>query len=424
MKPSDLRRHALGISLVAALLAGCGTAAPALVPGATVPAQAGGDWTIRSSFTSVYSFEDQPDGKEPRGGLAPSGDVLYGTTDLGGHGVGTVYTITPAGDESVIHRFGETEGAHPRGSLTALDGKLYGTASEAGPNSCGTIYDVSLPSGELKMLYGFNCIDGGRPNAGLTAAGETLYGTTILGGTGKHCGRFGCGTVFAFDPSSGKKHIVYSFDGGVDGSQPVASVIALHGTLYGTTEKGGRGCNEGCGTVFAVDPSSGKERIVYRFMGGKDGALPTAGLIAFENKLYGTTAVGGLYPRKCVAGCGTIFDVSPRAAARERVIYRFKGPEEGDGDGALPSSALIEVKGLLYGTTAGGGRRPYSSGHGTVFDVSPSGTEHVLHAFDGADGSRPQAPLVEMQGFLYGTTASGGDHCTPGGCGTVFKIAP
>ena len=91
------------------------------------------------------------------------------------------------------------------------------------------------------MLYGFNCTDGGRPNAGLIAVGDTLYGATILGGNGRHCGHFGCGTVFAFNPSSGKKHIVYSFDGGADGNAPAASVIALRGTLYGTTEKGGRG---------------------------------------------------------------------------------------------------------------------------------------------------------------------------------------
>jgi uncharacterized repeat protein (TIGR03803 family) len=50
--------------------------------------------------------------------------------------------------------------------------------------------------------------------------------------------------------------IVHSFGGDSDGDRPVASLIDVSGTLYGTTEFGGTfsRCDSGCGTVFALSP--------------------------------------------------------------------------------------------------------------------------------------------------------------------------
>lgn len=60
---------------------------------------------------------------------------------------------------------------------------------------------------------------------------------------------------------------------------------------------------------------------------------------------------------------------------------------------------------------------------GTVFKITPTGTETVLHSFanDGTDGYYPFTGLVlGKKGILYGTTYEGGSS----GNGTVFKIAP
>ncbi len=68
-------------------------------------------------------------------------------------------------------------------------------------------------------------------------------------------------------------------------------------------------------------------------------------------------------------------------------------------------------------------RRPRGGtpGLGTVFSVSPSGTEHVLHAFkSSSEGSGPRAPLVADAGSLYGTTSMGGATQV----GTIFKVTP
>ena len=83
-----------------------------------------------------------------------------------------------------------------------------------------------------------------------------------------------------------------------------------------------------------------------------------------------------------------------------------------------------DAAGNVYGTTFFGGADTgcdiYFGGCGTVFKFDDSGTETVLHSFDGApDGSNPTARVIlDAYGILYGTTAFGGEH----GHGTVFKV--
>jgi uncharacterized repeat protein (TIGR03803 family) len=56
--------------------------------------------------------------------------------------------------------------------------------------------------------------------------------------------------------------VVYSFQGGSDGASPQAGLIALKGTLYGTTVVGG---TQKDGTVFSLNATTGVENIVYSF---------------------------------------------------------------------------------------------------------------------------------------------------------------
>jgi uncharacterized repeat protein (TIGR03803 family) len=62
-----------------------------------------------------------------------------------------------------------------------------------------------------------------------------------------------------------------------------------------------------------------------------------------------------------------------------------------------------------------------------VFELTPSGTETVLHSFGASgDGLQPVGGLVmDKSGNLYGTTIEGGAYsCGGSGCGTVFKVTP
>jgi uncharacterized repeat protein (TIGR03803 family) len=322
--------------------------------------------------------------------------------------------------------------------------------------------------------------DGSRPFAPLLqdAAGN-LYGTTGDGG-GTGCGGNGCGTVFRIAPD-GTETILYAFQGGPDGEEPLAGLIAdASGNLYGTTTTGGNpDClysakHLGCGTVFELSPG-GTKTILYTFAGGKDGSQPWASLAMDQaGDLFGTTAEGGgdgnTGRKRCgsSAGCGTVFEIA--ADGTESVLHAFRGGQDGDfpygnvvldnagelygatseggggtacsygcgtvykilaggeervlyrfqggGDGSYPGSLIIDGDGDLFGMASDGG----GAYHGTIFRLTPRGHIKVLHVFQGgSDGAQPSlAPLtVDAAGNLYGTTLAGGD----GGFGTVFKLA-
>ena len=121
--------------------------------------------------------------------------------------------------------------------------------------------------------------------------------------------------------------------------------------------------------------------------------------------------MGGTY------GKGTVFELSPNGT--ETVLYSFGG----GADGQNPSAGLIfDTSGNLYGTTVNGG----TYGHGTAFELSPSGaggwTETVLYSFgSGSDGQNPSAGLIfDASGNLYGTTQNGGLY----GGGMAFELSP
>jgi uncharacterized repeat protein (TIGR03803 family) len=361
-------------------------------------------------------------------------DSFYGTTMYGGKGsactegsvpgCGTVFKITSSGAESVLHSFkGEPDGTSPRASLVAINGTLYGTTPQGGSNNKGAVFAITTAGAE-RVLYSFKGgADGEYPVAGLISMKGALYGVTEKGGTG--CGSYGCGTVFELT-TSGKEQILYRFKGAKDGSSPSGSLIGVTNTLYGTTSTGGSGCavKGGCGTVFSVS-TSGKERLLYSFRGdlgkGPDGAYPAAGLLVLNGTLYGSTQYGGA--ASCSSSgdtCGTVFAVSTSGA--ERVLHRF-----GDvPDGAWPIASLIDLNGLLYGTTTGGGDSKcgnYHNGCGSIYELNTSGKERVLYGFkgdfnSGPDGSDPSAALIVSNGILYGTALQGGNsNCGPSGTG-------
>jgi uncharacterized repeat protein (TIGR03803 family) len=85
---------------------------------------------------------------------------------------------------------------------------------------------------------------------------------------------------------------------------------------------------------------------------------------------------------------------------------------------------LIEVGGMLYGTTEfGGSMNCGANGCGRVFSLDPTiGAEKVLHSSQSSDGAYPSASLINVGRTLYGTTRSGGS--TKCGCGTVFALTP
>ena len=373
-----------------------------------------------------HNFGAIPDGQTPAAGvLRDQRGNLFGTTEYGGElGKGTVFQITPEGVESVLHSFGAAgDGANPVAALAEdAAGNLYGTTLYGGTGKCtlgcGTVFKLT-PSGDETVLHSFTAnigSDGNSPEAGviLDAAGN-LYGTTLEGGWGSCHG--GCGTVYEVS-SAGVEKVLWNFEGGAVGSWHPEGGLVMDavGNLYGNVMFGGGGAGNGCGLVFKLSNNGTKwgETVLHRFLKSTDGCQPVAALtLDSVGNLYGITEFGG------TSNYGTVFKVT--AAGKETVLVNFDGT-----NGRLPQSALVQdAEGNFYGTTNFGPDTAGCSGLGcgTVFKMTPAGVESVYFAFpdNEQDGEYPLGVVLDSAGNLYGTTpvTMGGQYP-----GNVFQIAP
>lgn len=189
-----------------------------------------------------------------------------------------------------------------------------------------------------------------------------------------------------------------------------------------------------------------KEKVLYSFQGGSDGARPAGSVIFGKNgNLYGATTNGGSSSCRGPFQCGTVYQLKPPAKQgdpwTETVLYVFKGSDSNDG--ASPFGGLIwDQAGTLYGTTGYDGTGNcmlFGSrvGCGTVFQLRPPTTpgalwtETVIYNFQGGkDGQFPMGDLVfDSAGNLYGATFYGGGFGSCNDpffrhCGTVFELSP
>jgi uncharacterized repeat protein (TIGR03803 family) len=104
-------------------------------------------------------------------------------------------------------------------------------------------------------------------------------------------------------------------------------------------------------------------------------------------------------------------------SGQEKVLHRFSGSRDGN---ALGAGALVNLGGILYGTTVAGGTGCSGFGCGIVYAVTTRGKETALYMFAGIpDGTYP-SDLIKLNGTLYGTTGYGGAYSD----GTIFSLKP
>jgi uncharacterized repeat protein (TIGR03803 family) len=137
-----------------------------------------GAFEIRHSFSG-------PDGMTPLGRLIQASDgLIYGTTSAGGaFGLGTVFSIDPAGTLMTLHHFSGSDGANPNaGVIQGFDGRLYGVTRSGGVHGYGTVFVLDATTG-LTTLHDFALSDGGHPVTELIQASDgALYGAAPSGG--------------------------------------------------------------------------------------------------------------------------------------------------------------------------------------------------------------------------------------------------
>jgi uncharacterized repeat protein (TIGR03803 family) len=384
------------------------------------------------TFKVLHNFTNGQDGGSPFAGLTMDrAGNLYGTTAYGGTGNGTVFKLVHKHSAFVftpLYSFaGGNDGANPQARvIIGPDGSLYGT-TQYGGQGYGTVFKLAPPPFACKTalcpwkettLYRFaGGADGANPLSEIVfdQAGN-LYGTTYLGGVGTCNSTYTCGVVYELTPSNGSwtESILYGFTGGNDGGAPTAGLIFdSTGNLYGTATVGGL---YNGGTVFQLSRagSGWAENVLYNFT-GNDGYQPVGGLTFDQaGNLYGTTKAGGL------AGGGAAFELAPSGGVWTQTrLYSFGAQND---DGLSPYDSLaVDANGNLYGTTSAGG----PGNVGNVFELTPASggwTGVALHSFtDGSDGATPFSGLIlDANGNLYGTADSGGTD----GFGVVFEITP
>jgi uncharacterized repeat protein (TIGR03803 family) len=220
------------------------------------------DFSFLDSVTGTNA-----DGALPWSGLVLSGDALYGTTSAGGGGgSGVVFSIKTNGNNfTILHNFTpmdwvsatNTDGAIPYGGLLLSNDTLFGTTSAGGFGGRGTIFSMQTNGLTFNVLHHFSAtdpvtgtnVDGAGPCATLTLSGNTLYGTASAGGTGAS------GTIYSVKTEGTQFKTLYSFEPlnpsigtNSDGAFPVAGLLLIGNSLFGTTFSGGPGS---AGTVFS-----------------------------------------------------------------------------------------------------------------------------------------------------------------------------
>jgi uncharacterized repeat protein (TIGR03803 family) len=229
----------------------------------------GSSLSVLHDFTALDSNAGtNTDGALPCGGLILSGNTLYGTASAGGAGgAGVVFSVNASGGGfTTLYSFTaldpvaatNTDGAFPSSGLVLSNGTLYGTTIAGGTGGKGVIYSVGTNGLGFAVLHSFSAtdsltgtnLDGASPCAPLALSGGYLYGTASAGGASAN------GTVFSVSTNGPQFQTIHAFTAmdpstgtNRDGAFPVAGLLPLGNSLYGTTFSGGPGA---AGTVFNV----------------------------------------------------------------------------------------------------------------------------------------------------------------------------
>jgi uncharacterized repeat protein (TIGR03803 family) len=289
--------------------------------------------------TTVYGFDGGADGAYPRTSLIEVNGVLWGTTAGGGsENAGTIFSFDPATEkESAAYAFlTPSEENSPSGELLYNKGTLYGVAGDRNTSNNGSVFSFDIKKATLKTLHNFtSSTDGSALASGLSELNGVLYGTTQFGGSANG------GIIYAVDAGSGSENVLTSFPANQGQYGPYIGLTYVDGIFYGTTVAEGSASS---GTLFKYDPASNTYTLLYTFGAGQDAAMPSGRLVYQNGVLYGTSFYGG------AAGDGTIFSYNPSTNV-ETVLYSFKGGK----DGAIPIAGLTYCKSAFYGTTYSAG---------------------------------------------------------------------
>ena len=376
------------------LLAGCG--------GSSGPAT----YTVRASVS----------------GLSGSGLILQlnAGNDLAVTANGNFTFAMPVTAGMVYYVTVKTQPSSPQQVCTVGNGSgTISTGNATVTISCATTMhtigvSVSGLSGTGLALH----LNGGNDLA-VPANGKFMFATPVTSGTAYH-------VTVKTQPSS---------------PQQVCTVANGSGTI----STGNATVTISCATVHTVGVSvSGLSGtgLVLQLNGGNDLPIVANGTATFSGAIDSgatyTVAVGTqpTFPAQMCSvanssgtvGTANVSGITITCVTSIAILHSFTGGGgvAGSIDGAGPNGSLVQGSdGSLYGTTLSGGASinvASTVGSGTVFKITLSGQEMVLHSFGVTvgDGASPVVGLtLGSDGNFYGPTPYSTDRIT----GTLYQIS-
>ncbi len=331
--------------------------------------------------------------------MVASNGKIYGVS---ASNVGLIFEYNPLNDSLNILFNNFPIFTYPNGPLCEISPGIFVGMTSSSGSADGAIYQFDLNTNSYSVISNFNKMNGSQPagcNFSKTSSGKFI-------GTATKGGQFQGGVIIELDTIAQTASTLYDFDNTPNGSHPVSSfILGGDNYLYSMTSRGGMSDS---GVIFRINPLTNNYEVVHHF-DGVNGSVPHGSLLLATNmKMYGMTTYGGAVDR------GVIFEFNPGTFAFNRLFdFGFNT------NGFCPYGNLAEYNGSLYGMTTSGGL----NGYGVIFKYDIlADTLIKLVDFGGSNMGRiPYGNLLlaSNQKF-YGLTAQG----SPSSCGVLFEFDP
>jgi uncharacterized repeat protein (TIGR03803 family) len=283
--------------------------------------------------------------------------------------------------------------------ILAGDGNFYGTTRESGANSGGVLFQYNIASKTCVPIYSFNTsTDGYYPAGALTYGSDgNFYG--ILSNSPENAA--GYGVVYQVTPT-GKFSIVYNFQNGSDGGNPMGYLLeATDGNFYGATSTGGSGASTG--TVYKLTPGATFPWVItteYN-LGSLTGTTPSGQLVEGpDGNIYGLLQEGG------ANSAGSVYQLDLQGDYSD--FFDFT-------DTNRVATLVVGGDGNLYGDSTYG--QTGNNEYGLLFKLTTSAVYTELGDFstNTANLEEPIGQIIQgTDGDFYGTAQLGGAHADGG----------
>ena len=351
---------------------------------------------LNAQFTTLKNFSGNDAGGY--GSLTYLNGKLYGTTNYGGTlGNGYIYSIFTNGTNfTILHNFNET--SFPCGSLLHDNGVLYGM-------TFGNIYKINIDGTGYTIIHNFgynNSNNGIKPYGSLIISGNILYGMTRNGGATAINGLDGAGVIFKINTDGTNFTILHSFVWGEH--YPYGSLILKDNYLYGMSSLEG----SNSGIIFKMNVIGTNFTILQTF-NGVNGSTPNGNLILSNNTLYGMTARGGNSNGNVRKG--NVFKINIDGTGFQSIFNDLNGSVYY----SWSYGSLVLVGNVLYGKS-----------NRNIYSLNTDGSNYQWYNWSlygyATNSYEPQenGNLVYGDGALFGCNRFGGASDQ----GVVYKFSP